>query len=136
MSSLALVPLFYRCEISQFTSFRDFGHRLVSTPLRGSASSLALVPLSDRCEISQFTSFQGPTFLLATVWCLPSLGLSVLTGTPPDVHPLQGSTSLLAHRPVFGSDTICNSPRPPLTDIVLFRFSLSDFPARFLKHVC
>ena len=59
----------------------------------------------------------------------PPLGPSVLTGTPPHVYPLQGTTRRLAHRPVFGSDTICNDLDPLLADIVLFRLSLSSFPS-------
>ena len=36
-------------------------------------------------------------------------------------YPLpQGPTSSLAHRPVSCSDTICNDPFPPLTNIVCF----------------
>ena len=51
---------------------------------------------------------------------------------PPQIHPLWGPASLLAHRlvstsfrgtarrlaycPVSGSDTICNGPDPPLAD--------------------
>ena len=50
--------------------------------------------------------------------------------------PVWGLASLLAHRPVSGSDTICNGPNSPLADIVLFGSSLSGFPSRFLKHVC
>ena len=50
--------------------------------------------------------------------------------------PLQGSTSSLAHCPVSGSYTICNSPSPPLADIVLFWFFLSGSPLKFLKRIC
>ena len=63
-------------------------------------------------------------------------GSSVLASTPPWVHPLRGLASSLAHRPMSGFDTICNSSSPPLTDIVLFRLTLSNFPSKFLKHVC
>ena len=58
---------------------------------------------------------------------------SVLVGTPSHVHPLRGSASLLAHCPVSDFDTIYNGLSPPLTDIVLFRFSLSDFLSWFFK---
>ena len=34
--------------------------------------------------------------------------------------PLGDPVFSLAHRPVSGSDTICKSPSPPLTDIVCF----------------
>ena len=51
------------------------------------------------------------------------------------IHPLGGLVSSLAHSPMSGSDTICNSPSPPLADIVLFRFSLLGFPSKFLEHV-
>ena len=69
---------------------------------------------------------------------------SVLADTPSllqsiwdiTVHPLRGSASLLAHRSVFDSDTICNNPSSPLADSVLFGLSLSRFPSRFLKRVC
>ena len=40
--------------------------------------------------------------------------LNVGSHNPP---PLGGPTSSLVHRPVSGSDTICNSPNPPLEDI-------------------
>ena len=60
----------------------------------------------------------------------PPSGLSVLTGIPPRVYPLRGTTSSLAHSPVFGSDTICNGSGPPLVYIVLFGLSLTGFPLR------
>ena len=59
-----------------------------------------------------------------------SSGPSVLTGTPPRVYPLRGTTSSLAHCLVSGSDTICNGPGPLLANIVLYGLSLSDFPSR------
>ena len=79
----------------------------------------------------------GPTNLL------PS-GSSVLAGTPPHVHPLRSSASLLTHLLMSGFDvichllmsgfdTICNAPSLPLADIILFGFSLLGFPSRFLK---
>ena len=65
-------------------------------------------------------------------------GTNVLAGTPPVSTLIRGSASLLAHRPMSGSDTICNSPNPPLADFVLFGLSLSSFPfpfpSRFFKH--
>jgi len=36
------------------------------------------------------------------------------------IYPLGGPASSLAHCPVSGSDTICNSSSPLLTDIVRF----------------
>ena len=45
----------------------------------------------------------------------------------PPIHPLQSLVSSLAHRPVSGSDTICNNPSPPLANIVFFRLSLKAF---------
>ena len=57
----------------------------------------------------------------------PPLGPSVLTGTPPRVY-IRGTTRRLAHRPMSGSNTICNDPNPPLADIVLFGLPLSSFP--------
>ena len=38
--------------------------------------------------------------------------------------PLRGTARRLTHRPVSGSNTICNDPDPPLADIVLFGLSL------------
>ena len=63
------------------------------------------------------------------------------------IHPPSGSTSLLAHRlihhlrgsasllVVSGFDTICNGSSPPLTNIVLFGFSLWVFPFRLSLKV-
>ena len=65
----------------------------------------------------------GTRSLLQSMCNLPIYspsGPSVLVGTPPRVHPFWGLASLLAHRPVFAFDTICNSPSPLLADIVLF----------------
>ena len=45
--------------------------------------------------------------------------------------PPRDPASLLAHRALFSSDTICNDLGPPLADIVLFRL-----PLKALKHVC
>ena len=42
--------------------------------------------------------------------------------------PFWGTARRLAHRPVSGSNTICNNPDPLLADIVLFELSLSGFP--------
>ena len=73
----------------------------------------------------------GTRSLLQSKWDPPNpppLSPNVLAGTPPRVHPLRGSTSSLAHRPMSSSDTIT-----PFADIVLFEFSLSDFPSRFFK---
>ena len=64
---------------------------------------------------------------------LPSR-LRVLSGTPPHVHPLRGSTFLLAHRPISGSDTIYNSSNPPLANIILLRLSLKVFKTRLLER--
>ena len=47
------------------------------------------------------------------------------------IHPSWGPTSSLAHRPISGSDTICNRQIPPLAYIVLFGFPLLDFPSKF-----
>ena len=76
------------------------------------------------------------------------------------IHPLSDPAFSLTHFPVgtqrpcwhnvqcpppFGAqhplwhtawcDTICNSPIPLLVDVVLFGFSLSGFPSKFLKRV-
>ena len=61
------------------------------------------------------------------------LGPSVLIGPPPRVYPpspLRGTARRPAHRPVTGSDTICNDQDPLLADIVLFGLSLSGFPSK------
>ena len=88
---------------------------------------------------------QGPTSSLAHVLSPinvgpppnpPPSGANILTDTLPRVTPFQGTSSSLAHRPVSGSDTICNDPSPPLADIVLYGLSLSGFPSRFLKRIC
>ena len=65
--------------------------------------------------------------LLQSMWdpsIHPPSGPSVLTSTPPRVHPLLGLASLLTHRLMSDYDTICNSPSPPLANIALFRLSL------------
>ena len=77
--------------------------------------------------------FAGTRSLLQSMWDPPiyhlqgpaSLMAHCLVSTP-----LQGSASSLAHRTVSGSDTICNSPSPPLADIVLFGLSLKVFKTR------
>ena len=66
-------------------------------PIWGPASSLALIPFSNRC------------------------------GTSTKSTPLRASVSLLTHRSVSGSDTICNNSSPPLADIVLFGLPLKVF---------
>ena len=57
---------------------------------------------------------------------------SILAGTPPSVHPLRDSVFSLAHHPMSGSDTICNSSNSPLTDIVLLGLSLKVFKTHLL----
>ena len=53
----------------------------------------------------------------------PIWDLTIYLSSGPSV--LSGPMSLMTHRPVSGSDTICNGPSPPLADIVLFGLSLS-----------
>ena len=60
----------------------------------------------------------------------PPFGASVLTAHHLVSTPIRGTTRRLTHRPVSGSDTICNNPCPPLADIVLFGLSLSGFLSR------
>ena len=48
------------------------------------------------------------------------------------IHPLGPLVSFLAHCSVSSSDTNCNSPRPPLADIALFRL-LSELPLKVFK---
>ena len=67
--------------------------------------------LPNRCGISQSTPTRP----------------KVLAGTPPRVHPIQGSISSLTHRSMSGSNTICNSSSPPLVDIVLGKLFLKVF---------
>ena len=66
----------------------------------------------------------------------PPLEPSVLTGTSPRVYPLWGTTRRLAHRPVSGSDTICNGSIHPyqiLSSLGFpFRASPQGFKARLL----
>ena len=85
--------------------------------LRGPASSLALIPFSNRCgTTTKFTPLQGPAYLLAyRLVCTP----------------FRGTASSLAHRPVSGSDIICNRPSPPLADIVLSGFPFQASPQGF-----
>ena len=63
----------------------------------------------------------------------PPLRPSVLVGTqcplPSDL------ASSLAHRPMSDSNNNCNGSSPSLTDIILFRFSLSTYLSKFLKRV-
>ena len=60
----------------------------------------------------------------------PPLALTSLLAHHLVSTPLWGTAKRLAHRSMFGSDTICNNPNPPLGDIVLFGLSLSGFPSR------
>ena len=68
---------------------------------------------------------------LQSMWAPPNPpppGPNVLASTSPHVHPLSGLTLLAGTSPgVSGFDTICNSPRPPLADIVLFGLSFKVF---------
>ena len=50
------------------------------------------------------------------------------------IHPLVSPTSSLAHHPMSGSDTICNSPSLPLADIVFFVLPLKVFKMRLLRR--
>jgi len=118
-----------------------------STSLRGTTSSLALVPFFNRCGTPQSTPFGTKRPCWHTASCpssfraqplhqhiascpLPSK-LSLLARISPRVHSFRGSASSLVHHPVSGSYTICNSPSPPLSDIVFFGLSLSSFLSTF-----
>ena len=64
----------------------------------------------------------GTRSLLQSMWDPPIhllRGPSSLLAHRLMSTPFQGSASSLTHRPVFNSDTICNSPSLPLADIVL-----------------
>ena len=81
---------------------------------------------------------KGTHSLLQSMWDCPihpCLGPNILDNTLSHVHPPSALNSLLAHHPVSSSDTICNSPNPPLVDIVFFGLFLSGFPSKFLKRV-
>ena len=74
------------------------------------------VLLSNQCGTSQFTPHRDPhSFLPSIVVGSPPsplhFGASVLTGTPPHVYPLRGTTRKLTYRLVSGSDTIVMLPR-------------------------
>ena len=68
----------------------------------------------------------GPNVLAGTSPRVhPPSGFSFLAGISFGVHPLWSSTSLLAHRPMFGFDAICNGPNPLQAEIVLFSKKLA-----------
>ena len=79
----------------------------------------------------------GTHSLLQSMWDLPfhplrdpaSLLAHRLLSTP-----LWGLASLRAHHPISSSDTIYNSPSPPLAYIVLFGLSLLGFLSRFARE--
>ncbi|KAG7016972.1 hypothetical protein SDJN02_22083, partial [Cucurbita argyrosperma subsp. argyrosperma] len=119
----SLFPSFAYCGFKQTQVIKMRLHTLIKNALFSSLSQSTPI-----CTSS----------LLQSMWDPPThspSGPSVLAGTPPCVHPTQGSVSSLAHCHVFGSDTICNSPSPPLADIVLFGLSLLGFSSKILKRV-
>ena len=61
-----------------------------------------------------------------SLWGLVSLLAHRLVSTP-----LRRTARRLVHRPVSGSDTICNDSAPPLADIVLFRLFFRASPQCF-----
>ena len=67
--------------------------------------------LHDRCGTSQSTPFVAQRLCWHTASCPPH----------------RGSASSLAHRPLSGSDTICNNSSPVQVEIL---------STRFLKQVC
>ena len=80
----------------------------------------------------------GPSILAGTLsflqlmWDRPQIyplwgPASILTHRLMSTH-LRGTARRLTHRPVYGSDTICNAPDPPLANIVLFGLFLPGFP--------
>ena len=86
----------------------------------GPRSLLALIPFFHRCgTTTKSTSFR----------------VSVLTGTLPCVYPLWGIARRLTHRPVTGSDIICNDPNPPLAHIVLFVIFFWASPQGFKTYL-
>ena len=94
------------------------------------------VSLSNRFGISQSTCPVETRFPLQLMWNLLIhllWGLASLLAHRPVSTPLRGSAFSLAHRPVAGSDTICNSPSISLANIVLFGLSFSDF--KTLPHL-
>ena len=112
-------------------------------PVRGPASLLALIPVLHSTNMWDITihllfgaqrprwhSFLSPTDVGPSpnhpLWGSTSLLAHHLVSTP-----LRETTRRLAHRPMSSSDTICNDPSPPLTDIVLFKLSLTGFPSMF-----
>ena len=88
-------------------------------PLRGTARRLAIC---------------SPPQSMWDITIYPPSGPSVLTGTSPHVYPIWGTARRLAHRPVSGSNAICNDPHPQLTNSLwaLFWASPQGFRTRLL----
>ena len=120
--------------INPFSGQRPCCHTTLCPP----PSRLSLLARSHNPPPSGPSILTSIRFLLQSMWDHQSTPLeaSILAVTPPRVLPLRVLASSLAHYPVLGSDTNCNSLSPPLTDIILFVVSLSGFPSRFLEHVC
>ena len=79
---------------------------------------------------SKLNDFAGIRSFLQSMWDPQSTPLRDPTSLLAH-HLMSGSASSLAYQLEIGSDTIGNSSSPPLTNIVLFGLSLSDFPSRF-----
>ena len=111
------------------------------------------VLLLNRCGISQSTPFRVQRFRWHSFLSPTDVGsynppplqdpVSSLALIPPsNLCGISQSTLLrcpassLAHLPMPGIDIICNSPNPPLLDIVLFELFFSGFPSRISKRVC
>ena len=136
---LGVHPLLGSAGISRFTPFQgpvsSLAHCSVSTPfwvqLRSHDSPLSRA----QCPRWHTAQYPPPSGLNWDLTIHPFPGPSVLAGTPLCIHPLLGSASSLAHRPVTGSHTNCNSPSPRIANIVLFGLFLLDFHPKFSKHV-
>ena len=142
--SLTLVPFSNRC--GTLTKSTPLGPSILNGtlprvyPLREIASLLVHCPISTPGN-TLLTHYPVSTPLRNSLLADTSLSVCplsenrLLTNTSLSVCPFLGTTSSLAHRLLSGSDTICNDPSPLLVDIVLFGFSRSSFPSRFLKRV-
>ena len=91
-------------------------------------------PPSSRVQRLRWHSFPS-TFYVRSL-NLPSFGVQHLCWHTILCPPPSGSASLLTHRLMSSSDTICNSSSSLLANIVLFEHSLLGFLPRFLNCVC
>ena len=116
--------------LSHSTTFVPIIHGLTERSSEGQPAHTAKRVISPKKEKDLLDGFK--TCLLGRGFHIRMLCSPLQLMWDLTIHPPWGpNVSLLSHRPIFDSDTICNSPSPPLADMSILACYVSSSASRF-----